>query len=71
MSMMLKQIKQLYFYPAFYANIRYETSAYKATKRLRAIRSEGTFAVFKMGHNFEQPRKRGLERMSKECLLNL
>ena len=59
------------FYPAFYANMhRCETMAYKAMKRLRAIWSEGTFAALKREHNLKQARKRGLNRMSEECLLS-
>ena len=59
------------FYPAFYANMhRCETMAYKAMKRLRAIWSEGTFAALKCEHNLKRARKRGLNRMSEECLLS-
>lgn len=59
------------FYPAFYANMqRCETAFYKAMKRLRAIWSEGTFAVLKREHNLKRTRKRGLERASEECLLS-
>ena len=59
------------FYPAFYANMhRCETMVYKAMKRLRAIWSEGTFAALKREHNLKRARKRGLNRMSEECLLS-
>ena len=39
-------------------------------KRLRAIWSEGTFAALKREHNLKRARKRGLNRMSEECLLS-
>lgn len=59
------------FYPAFYANMqRCETAFYKAMKRLRAIWSEGTFAVLKREHNLKRTRKRGHERVSEEYLLS-
>ncbi|MDY5626506.1 MAG: transposase [Clostridia bacterium] len=59
------------FYPAFYANMhRCGTVDYKAMKRLRAIWSEGTFAVLKREHNLKRARKRGLNRVSEECLLS-
>lgn len=59
------------FYPAFYANMhRCGTVDYKAMKRLRAIWSEGPFAVLKREHNLKRARKRGLNRVSEECLLS-
>ena len=65
------RINAIPFYPAFYANMhRCETMAYKAMKRLRAIWSEGTFAALKREHNLKRARKRGLNRMSEECLLS-
>lgn len=39
-------------------------------KRLRAIWREGTFAALKREHNLKRARKRGLNRMSEECLLS-
>ena len=44
--------------------------AYKAMKRLRAIWGEGTVVALKREHNLKQARKRGLNRMSEECLLS-
>jgi hypothetical protein len=58
-------------YPAFYRNRkRYETSEYKAMKRLRGIWAEGTFAVLKREHNLSKIKKRGLYRAAEECLLS-
>jgi len=59
------------FYPSFYQNRRrYETSMYKAMKRLRGIWAEGTFAVLKREHNLTKTKKRGLNRVYEECLLS-
>ena len=59
------------YYPAFYRNRqRYETSEYKAMKRLRSIWAEGTFAALKREHNLSMMKKRGLYRATEECLLS-
>lgn len=59
------------FYPAFYRNRqRYETPAYKSMKRLRGIWAEGAFSVLKREHNLSKAKKRGLQRVSEECLLS-
>ena len=59
------------FYPAYYANRqRCLTINYLKMKRLRSIWSEGAFAVLKREHNLKRAQKRGLERVSEECLLS-
>ncbi|MDR1134390.1 MAG: transposase, partial [Synergistaceae bacterium] len=58
-------------YPAFYRNRqRYETAEYKAMKRLRGIWAEGAFAVLKREHNLARAKKRGLHRVTEECLFS-
>lgn len=59
------------FYPAFWRNRqRYETAEYKAMKRLRGIWAEGAFSILKREHNLARTKKRGLLRVSEECLLS-
>ena len=59
------------YYPAFYRNRqRYETLEYKEMKRLRSIWAEGTFAALKREHNLGKMKKRGLYRVTEECLLS-
>ena len=58
------------FYPAYYANRqRFGTAKYHALKRLRNIWSEGTFSVLKREHNLKRANKRGIHRVTEECLL--
>jgi transposase len=55
------------YYPAFYRNRqRYETSEYKAMKRIRGIWAEGTFAVLKREHNLFSIKKRNIHRATEE-----
>jgi hypothetical protein len=59
------------FYPAYYTNrVRCETDRYKMMKRLRSIWSEGTFAALKNQHNLKRAKKKGIYRVSEECLLS-
>ena len=59
------------YYPAYYANrLRHETPGYTQVKRLRGIWSEGTFAALKNYHNLKRHRKRGINRITEECLLS-
>lgn len=59
------------FYPAYYANRqRFKTPKYKVMKQLRSIWSEGTFAALKNQHNLKRAKKRGIHRVSEECLLS-
>jgi transposase len=59
------------YYPAFYRNRqRYETFEYNEMKRLRGIWAEGSFAAQKREHNLSKAIKRGLHRISEECLFS-
>lgn len=59
------------FYPSFYRNRKKcETQTYKAMKRLRGIWAEGTFSVLKREHCIKRTTKRGLHKVTEECLLS-
>jgi hypothetical protein len=59
------------FYPAFYQNsIRAKTTLYAKLMKLRAVWSEGTFSVLKREHKLSRAVKRGIERVTEECLLS-
>jgi transposase len=58
------------FYPAFYRNSqRIKAPIYRRLMKLRSIWSEGTFAVLKREHKLVRAVKRGVERVTEECLL--
>ena len=59
------------FANALYGNRqRQETDKYLEMKRLRSIWAEGTFAALKLNHNLKRHRKRGIAKVTEECLLS-
>ena len=59
------------FANALYKNRqRKETEKYLEMKRLRSIWAEGTFAALKLNHNLKRHRKRGIAKVTEECLLS-
>lgn len=58
-------------YPAFYAgHERTKHSEYSIMMKKRAIWAEGSFSVLKREHGLGHIKKRGLQRVSEECLLS-
>jgi len=59
------------FANALYKNRnRKETDKYLEMKRLRSIWAEGAFAAMKLNHNLKRHRKRGIAKVTEECLLS-